>query len=81
MSSFKYLGNTIDKEGRISEGVKDRIQARNRAYGANYRMLKSKIIRSAVKIQIYRTLIRPVATYGAETWTLTKSYKNLLRIF
>jgi len=26
-------------------------------------------------------LIRPVVTYGSETWTLTKSDENLLRIF
>jgi hypothetical protein len=26
-------------------------------------------------------VIRPVATYGSETWTLTKSDENLLRIF
>jgi len=26
-------------------------------------------------------LIRPVVTYGSETWTLTKSNENLLRIF
>jgi hypothetical protein len=25
--------------------------------------------------------IRPVVTYGSETWTLTKSDENLLRIF
>jgi hypothetical protein len=25
--------------------------------------------------------IKPVTTYGSETWTLTKSDKNLLRIF
>jgi len=25
--------------------------------------------------------IRPVVTYGSETWTLTKSDVNLLRIF
>jgi hypothetical protein len=31
MSSFRYLGNVIKKEGRISECVKDRIQVGNRA--------------------------------------------------
>ena len=81
MSSFKYLDNVTDKEGGISECVKDRIEAGNRAYAANCCMLKSKIIKTAVKIQIYRTLIRPVATCGAETGTLTKSDENSLGIF
>ena len=81
VSSFKYLGNVTDKEGRISDCVKDRIEAGNRAYAANCCMLKSKIIKTAVKIQIYRTLIRPVATCGAETGTLTKSDENSLGIF
>jgi len=32
-------------------------------------------------MQIYKTLLRPVVTYGSETWTLTKSDENLLGIF
>ncbi|PSN51577.1 hypothetical protein C0J52_17885, partial [Blattella germanica] len=32
-------------------------------------------------LQIYLTLIRPVVTYGAETWTLTKEDQNTLRKF
>ena len=36
VSSFKYLDNVINEEGRISECVKDRIQTGNRAYTANY---------------------------------------------
>ena len=43
-------------------------------------MLKSTIIRRSDKLQIYKTLIRPVITYGSETWTLTKSDENSLRI-
>ena len=38
------------------------------------------VIRS-VKMQIYKTVVRLVVTYGSETWTLTKSDENSLRIF
>jgi len=76
VSSFKYLGSVIHKEGRISECVKDRIQVGNRAYAANHHMLKSKIIKRSANM-----VIRPLVTYGSETWTLTKSDENLLRIF
>jgi len=57
------------------------LQTGNRAYTANHHMLKSKIIKRSVKKQMYKKLIRPVVTYGSETWTLTKSDENLLRIF
>jgi hypothetical protein len=32
-------------------------------------------------MKVYETLIRPFVTYGSETWTLTKSDENFLRIF
>jgi hypothetical protein len=80
-SSFKYLGNVINKAGRVTECVKDRIQVGNRAHAANRHMLNSETIKMSVKMQIYKTLIRPVVTCGSETWTLTKSDENLLRIF
>ena len=48
---------------------------------ANHHMLKSEIIKRSAKMQIYKTLIRPEVRYGSETWTLTKSDENLLRIF
>ena len=53
----------------------------DRAYAANHHTLKSKIIKRSAKTQIYKMLIRPVVIYGSETWTLTKSDGNLLRIF
>jgi hypothetical protein len=73
VSSFKYLGIVIKEEGRIRECVKDRTQTGNRAYTANHHMLKSKIIKRSVKMQIHKTLIRWVVTYGSKTWILTKS--------
>ena len=50
-------------------------------YAANHHMLKSKIIKRSAKMQIYKTLTRPVVTYGSKTCTLTKSDENLVRIF
>jgi hypothetical protein len=44
-------------------------------------MLKSKRISRRSKLQICKTLIRPIVTYGAETWTLTVTDENALRRF
>jgi hypothetical protein len=44
-------------------------------------MLKSKRISRRSKTQIYKTLIRPIVTYGAETLMLTNREENALRGF
>jgi hypothetical protein len=36
---------------------------------------------SNTKIGLYKTLIRPVVTYGAETWTVTEKEEQALLIF
>jgi hypothetical protein len=64
VSSFRYLGNMINNDNRNDNCVKERIQAGNRAYFANRKILKSKVISRAAKLQVYKTLIRPVPTYG-----------------
>jgi hypothetical protein len=79
--SFKYLGNMIISDNRNDNCAKERIQARNRAYFSNFRILTSKIISRAAKLQVYKTLTRPVGTYGAETWTLTVTEENILIMF
>ena len=33
------------------------------------------------KVRLYRTLIRPVVTYAAETWNISSRDANKLRVF
>ena len=41
--------------------------------------LSSKLLSHKVNCLISKTLIRPLLTYGSETWSVTKLRKNLLR--
>ena len=43
--------------------------------------MKSRIMSRNIKTLLYKTLIRPVLTYGAETWVLYKQDEHRLSIF
>ena len=44
-------------------------------------IFKSKNISRRTKLQVYTTIIRPITTYAAETWTLTKALERKLEVF
>jgi hypothetical protein len=52
VNNFKYLGNMLSNDNRNDNCVKEMIQAGNRAYFANLRPLKSKIVSRAAKLQV-----------------------------
>jgi hypothetical protein len=41
-------------------------------------MLKKRYISQSIKVRQYKTVIRLIVTYGAETWTLTEKMGKLL---
>ena len=53
----------------------------NKTYYANRQLVNSSLVSRSSKLQIYRTLVRPVVTYGSESWTLTVEEERALAVF
>lgn len=70
VAQFTYLGMVFSSTTDTTVAVQERIKAVSRCYYAYQKLLKSKLLTRPVKFKIYKTLIKPVLTYGCETWTL-----------
>jgi len=81
VQSFKHLGNIIGNTNNNNKCVKERIVMGNKAYYANRQPVNSSLISRNSKLQIYRTLVRPVVTCGSESWTLTVEEERTLAVF
>ena len=69
------------QENKMNIEIAEKIAKGNKAYYANSKLIKSKLLKKNTKMKIYKTMIRPVITYSSETWTLTAKDENNLRIF
>lgn len=79
--TFKYLGSTVDTKNNLSTEIKTRIFAANRAYFALSKLFRSPHLSKNTKVKLYKTIVRPILTYGSETWTLLQEHEEQLRIF
>jgi hypothetical protein len=77
--SFKYLGTLVTTDNKTNEEIKARIAAGKRSYFALLRVFKAHSLSRNLKIKVYRSVVKPVVTYGSETWTLTVADEELLR--
>jgi hypothetical protein len=47
-----------------------------RAMGIINHIFKPSLIKKRIRIKIYKTLARPILTYGSEAWTVCKSSRT-----
>ena len=77
---FKYLGTTIHRDGTEDAEIKERIASASRLYYSLSRaFLGRKEVSKKTKMTIYKTVYRPILTYGSESWTLTNRIKSRLQ--
>jgi len=77
---FKYLESILSERNEIEIQIGVRIQSGNNSLCGLAKLLGSRSLSKDLKIQLNITLIRPVITYGAETWPLRKSDERKLLV-
>lgn len=81
LHTFSYLDVEMNKNGNIHSEINKRLMAGNKAYYANIKLFTSSLLSRETKMKFYKTLIRPVVTYAAETWTLNLADISALKVF
>lgn len=75
---YKYLGSIISEEGTSRRDICSRAQQGRKSIRILNSLLWSNRIRLHTKMTIYRAVVEPILTYGAECWQITSRDKRLI---
>ena len=81
VNQFEYLGSTVTKDNSMGVEIAARIVKANRAFCGLRRHLRCKHLSQRTRCSLYTVLIRPVLTYGCESWILTTADESKLLCF
>ena len=76
VEQFKYLGSIVTENNELLSEIKTRLTADVIMASKNFS--GSSLVTIKLKLMVYKTIIKPVVMYGAETRALTKRDENLL---
>jgi hypothetical protein len=66
VADFIYLGTLISNDNSVQKAIQRRILPGNRTYFTAISLFRNRLLFKATKIRLYKTLIRPAVTCGAE---------------
>jgi hypothetical protein len=75
------LGSLLDVNNDNSIEIRKIILLANKCFYGLKRQFRSQFLSIKSKVKLYKPLIRPVLAYGAETWVVSKSDENILKVF
>ncbi|CAG4989170.1 unnamed protein product [Parnassius apollo] len=78
--NFRYLGSVLDASGDIDRDIKARISAAWAKWCEVTGVICDPKMPVKLKGQVYKTIIRPVLTYGSEAWPVLERHRQLLHV-
>nr|CAH7736900.1 unnamed protein product [Callosobruchus chinensis] len=80
VEAFKYLGIVIQGDGTMEVEIKERLMKASKLYHTLRRsFICKKEISRKTKITVYKTIFRPVLTFGSESWLLSDRQKSKIQ--
>ncbi|KAK3542601.1 hypothetical protein QTP86_031299, partial [Hemibagrus guttatus] len=80
VQEFKYLGSTVQSNGKCGKEVKKRVQAGWNGWRKVSGVLCDQKISARIKGKVYRTMVRAAMLYGLETVSLRKRQESELEV-
>ncbi|XP_031341011.1 uncharacterized protein LOC116169125 [Photinus pyralis] len=78
---YKYLGVLIHRDGSMDAEVQDRISSAARLYHAlRNKFISKREVSDKTKMTVYKTIYRPILTFGSETWNITSAIKSKVQV-
>ena len=81
VKQFTYLGSQLNTDNNIMDEIKRRITLGNRSYFSLLKIFRSKSVSRNSKCALYKSVIRPIVTYGSESWCMTQKDEQSLLTF
>ena len=81
VKEFKYLGSYLTEDGGIEREILTRIVLASAAFQQLRVIWNSREISTTTKLKLYKSNVRSVLLYGAETWRTTQRIESKLRGF
>ena len=80
VTTFKYLGSIFDSNGGAERDINNRVKLAWMKWKQLTGVLCDKKVPIKLKDKVYKTVIKPTMTYGAECWAVRKKDENRLHV-
>ena len=79
-AAFKYLGSWVHEQGGLDQEIRARVQGIGTAWNNVSGVMYDRRMPARIKKQIYKTMFRPTALYGYETWAVKRQHPCKLEV-
>ena len=76
VEKFKYLGSWFASDGRLDRELDSRINLSSVVLRELWSVMGSARLSTEAKLAIYKSLFRPILTYGHESWIMTERTRS-----